>query len=175
MIDKLGERERLFLVGGAVFLVVILGGFGVYQAYHSTLVKLDRTIATRTRQLTEVERLRQEALLLRDQMQQAEAKLAQSATFSLASYLEGQAEQLAGRGSLSYARPQPSVGRGNFQEEILEMKIERLALEQVLRLLWTVETAPVPMHVRDFNLNRRYDDPALLDLTMTVAATRRAG
>jgi general secretion pathway protein M len=175
MIDRLGERERLFLAGGAFLLVVVLGGYGAYQAYSSTLVKLDRTIVTRTRQLTEVDRLRLEALQLRQQIQQAEAKLAQSANFSLASYLEGQAEQLAGRGSLSYARPQPSVNRGQFQEEILEIKLERLALEQVLRLLWTVETAPAPMQVREFNLRKRFDDPALLDLTMTIAATRRSG
>ena len=175
MIDRLGERERLFLLGGAIVLVVILVGFGGYQAYSATLVKLDRAIAARTRQLGEVERLRQEALQLRQQMQQAEAKLAQSAAFSLASYIEGQADQLAGRGSLAYARPQPSVNRGQFQEESLEVRIERLSLEQVLRLLWAVESAPVPMQVRGLNLQRRFDNPALLDLTMTVAATRRTG
>jgi len=175
MIDKLSDRERLFMLGGAIALVVILAGFGGYEAYRSTLTRLDRTIATRTRQLADFEGLRQEALLLQQQMQQAEGKLAQSATFSLATFIEGQAEQVAGRTSLAYARPQSPASRGNLQEEILEAKLERLSLEQVLRLLWVIDTAPVPMHVRDMELRKRFDDPALLDLTLTVSAMRRAG
>jgi len=175
MIDKLNERERLFLLGGAVLLVVLLAGFGGYEFYRSTLVRLDKTIVTRTRQLADFDRLRHEALLLRQQMQQIEGKLAQSADFSLATFIEGQATQVAGRTSLAYARPQPTVTRGALQEEVLEAKLERISLEQLLRLLWTIETAPVPMHVRELNLRKRFDDPALLDLTMTVSAMRRAG
>ena len=175
MIDKLSERERLFLLGGAVTLVVILAGFGVYEAYRSTLVRLDKTIATCTRQLAEFDNLRRDALQLRQQMQAAEGKLAQSASFSLATYIEGQAGQVAGKTSLAYARPQPATNRGDLQVESLEAKLERLSLEQVLRLLWAIETGPVPMQVRDLELRRRFDDPAQLDLTLTVSAMRRAG
>jgi general secretion pathway protein M len=175
MIDKLSERERLFLLGGAIALAVILIGFGGYESYRATLGRLDRTIAARTRQLSTFEQVRQNALQLRQQMQQAEGKLAQSASFSLATFIEGQAGQVAGRTSLSYARPQPPTTRGNLLEENLEAKFERLTLEQVLRLLWMIETGPVPMQVREIDLRKRFDDPALLDLTMTVSAMRRTG
>lgn len=175
MIDKLGDRERLFLLGGTVILVVILVGFGAYEAYRSTLLRLDKTIATRTRQLGDFETRRQEALLLRQQLEQAERKLGASVGFSLASFIEGQAGQVAGRSSLAYARPQPPVSRGNLQEETIEAKLERLTLEQVLRLLWAIETGPVTMQVRTMELRKRFDDPALLDLTLTVSATRRTG
>ncbi len=175
MIDKLNQRERLFLLGGAIALTVILAGFGGYEAYRATLVRLDRTIATRTRQLTEFDELRRDAVLLRQRMQLAEGKLAQSTNFSLATFIEGQAEQIAGRTSLSYARPQPPETRGNLLAENLDAKLERLTLEQVLRLLWIIETGPVPMHVREIDLRKRFDDPALLDLTMTITAIRRSG
>jgi general secretion pathway protein M len=175
MIDKLNDRERLFLLGGAVVLVVILVGFGSYEAYRLKLVRLDKAIATRSRQLADFENRRQEALQLRQQMEQAERKLGESAGFSLATFIEGQAGQIAGKTTLAYARPQPPVSRGNLHEESLEAKLERLTLEQVLRLLWTIESGPVPMQVRAMELRKRFDDPALLDLTLTVSATRRAG
>jgi general secretion pathway protein M len=174
MIDKLNERERLSLLGGAVALVVILAGFGGFEVYRSTLTRLDKTIVTRTRQLADFDNLRRDALLLRQQIQQAEGQLAQSATFSLPTFIEGQAEQVAGRTSLAYARPQPPTSRGDLLEESLEAKLERLTLEQVLRLLWAVETGPVPMQVRDMELRKRFDDPAQLDLMLTVSAMRRS-
>jgi len=175
MIDKFSDRERLFVLGGAVLLVVILAGFGLYEAYRTTLVRLDKTIATRTRQLADFDSRRQEALLLRQQIEQAERKLGESAGFSLATFIEAQATQVAGKTGLAYARPQPPVNRGNLLEESLEAKLERLTLEQVLRLLWAIESGPVPMRVQALELRKRFDDPALLDLTLTISAARRSG
>lgn len=175
MINKLNERERFFLVGGAVVLVVILGGYSIYETYRAAMVRLDRTIAGRTRQLTDFGHQQQQALQIRQQIQQAESKLAQSAGFSLGTYIENQAGLVAGRTALAYVRPQPPVVRGNLQEESIEAKLERLSLEQALRILWAVEAAPAPAHVQQLDLRRRFDDPGLLDMTMTVTATRRAG
>ncbi len=174
MIDKLGERERLFLIGGGIILAVLLIVLGSYWAYRGSLQKLDRTIAVRSRQIGELELVRQEALQLRQKIQLAEGKLGQSADFSLATYVEEQARQLAGGATLAYGRPQAPLTTGDLQEETFELKLEKLSYDQVLRLLWMPETAPVPMRIRSMELKKRFDDPTRLDLVMTVSAMRRS-
>lgn len=173
MIDRLGERERLLLIGGGALLAALLLVFGSYWAYRGALQRLDRSIAVRSRQAGELEVVRREAMQLREKIQQAEGKLGQSAGFSLATYVEEQARQLAGGATLAYGRPQAPVITGDLQEEIFEMKLEKLSYDQVLRLLWMPETAPVPMRIRSMELKKRFDDPTRLDLSMTVSAMRR--
>lgn len=173
MIDRLGERERLVLIGGGALLAVLLVVFGSYWAYRDSLQRLDRTIALRSRQAGELELVRREATQLREKIQQAEGKLGQSGGFALATFVEEQTRLLAGGATLAYGRPQAPVMTGDLQEETFEMKLEKLSYDQVLRLLWMPETAPVPMRIRSVELKKRFDDPTRLDLSMTVSATRR--
>ncbi len=173
MSRTLSDRERTVLIVGGVVVAAILLYVGVFESYRGMLTRLDKSIATRTQQLAELEELRGEARALQQQIREAEGKLTESGGFSLVKFTEDLAARTAGRGALTYARPQPAATRGELQEESLETRIERLSLEQVLRLLWGIQNAPVPMRVRGLQLNKRFDAPAQLDLTLTISAMRK--
>jgi hypothetical protein len=58
--------------------------------------------------------------------------------------------------------------------ETLELRLERQPLEQVLRLLWEIENNPTaPMRIASLRLQRRFENHALLDATMTMNAYRK--
>jgi hypothetical protein len=170
---SLHQRDRLALVFGSVVVALLLLGGGVIAA--STMLKrLDRTIATRSQAMRDIGQLRGEAQILQQQLRQAEGKLSQTAGVSLITVVEGLANRVGGQGNLSYLRPTASSAKDGLQTETMELKLERQSLQQVLRLLWEIENNPsAPMGIVSLRLQRRFDDHALLDATMTMTAYRK--
>jgi len=88
-------------------------------------------------------------------------------------FLEQTASQIGGRENLVLMRPLPSVVQGKLRIETTEFKLERLDMEQVLRILQEMEQASPPMRVDRLHLKQRFDNAAQLDMSVTVSAARR--
>lgn len=167
----LQNRNVLILGATVIILLLWVGGLATTGV---ALGRLERTVATRSQALREIERLRGEARFLQQQIGQREAKLARTEGGSAVTILEGLAGRLAGQGRLAYLRPLSALAQDGLQAETVELKLERLSLEQVLRLLWEIENSPAaPMRVAELRLQRRFDDHALIDLTATISAYRK--
>ena len=170
---SLSERDRAALLIGSVVVGLLLLVGGVI-AVSTQLKRLDRTIATRSQALLDIARLRGEAQVLQQQIQQAEVKLTQAAGASLLTVVEGLANRVGGQGNLAYLRPTTSSAQNGVQTETMELKLERQTLQQMLRLLWEIENNPsAPMGIASLRLQRRFDNHALLDATMTMNAYRK--
>lgn len=170
---SLDLRDRKTLIIGALVLALLLV-FGALITAGMALGRLDRTIASRTAALREMEPLRSEARLLQQQIRQQEEKLARGEAGSAITVVEGLTTRLAGKGNLTYLRPLASVAKDGLQLETLELKVEKLSLEQLLRLLWEIEnSAAAPMRVANFSVQRRFENHALLDVILQVNAYRK--
>lgn len=168
---NLRDRTTMLLGGGAVVVLLLIGGI---IATGTALKRLDRTIATRTQTLHDLGRLRGEAQLLQQQIRQAEEKLARTEGISLTTVAEAMASRIGGEGNLAYLRPTASSSQDGVQAETMELKLERLSLQQVLHLLWEIDNNPAaPMRIASLRLQRRFDNHALVDATLTMNAYRK--
>jgi general secretion pathway protein M len=174
MISQLNPRERLFVFIGAVLLVLVLLYLLILAPYRNALSRLDNQTAVRSRQLQEVQVLRADYLALQQDVSQIERQLENSRGFSALTFVENIVGKAAGRDNLVSMRPQPPVTTNQFTIESVEVKLEKLALRQVLELLWSVENAATPMQVKNLLLKQRFDDRSQLDATMTITALRGA-
>ena len=166
-------RDRKTLIFGGLLLALLLVCGALITAW-SALGRLDRTIASRSAALREMEPLRGEARVLLQQIRQQEEKLARGEAGSAVTVVEGLATRSAGKTNLLYLRPLASVTKDGLQLETLELKVEKLSLEQLLRLLWELEnSAAAPMRVANLNVQRRFDNHALLDVILHVNAYRK--
>ncbi len=166
-------RDRKTLIGGGLLLCLLLILVLLITAW-ATLGRLDRTIASRSAALREMEPLRSEARLLQQQIRVQEEKLVKGESGSLITVIEGLAIRMAGKENLSYLRPLAAEAKDGLQLETLELKVERLSLEQLLRLLWELENSPAaPMHVANLNVQRRFENHAMLDVVLKVNAYRK--
>ncbi len=173
MLANLSNRERLTLgIGGAVAFLLLLV-FGVIAPYRDSLTRLDTRIDSRRQQLAQVQQLKQEYQALQRQASEVEAQLARSGGFSLFSFVESAAGQIAGKENLTYMRPQPAVTHEGVREESVEIRVEKVRLEQVVRLLHAVESADALVRVKSLRLRNRFDDKSKLDAVLTVAAFGR--
>ena len=171
---QLEPREKLFLAVGAIFILLIVGIFGIYRPYQNAVIEAERSIVSKQRQLDQLRELVAEYKTLQNRMQRAEAKLDGPAGGSALALLEGLAVRIGSRENLNYIRPQPPQVEGAFRIENLDAKLEKLTLQQVVRLLWELERSETLLQVKNLHLKQRFDDETRLDATLTVSALRRS-
>ena len=173
MIKTLNQRERYVLVAGAVVVGLLLVIFGLVIPYQKSIARLDGAISSRQKQLQETRQLQVDYQLLQLQAGQLQRDLGRNQAVPPLTFLEETTNRLAGREHLVLMRPLPAVVQGQLRIETTEFKLERLDLEQALRILQEVEQARPPMRVDRLHLKQRFDNAAQLDMTVTVSATRR--
>ena len=133
------------------------------------MLRLDKKIAAKQLQLKEVRNLQAEYQSLQKQLDHAQKALNSKGSLSPLAKVEELASNIASRENLSYIRPQPPQTQGDIRIDNLDVKLEKLSLEQVLQLLWQVESPASQMQVKHFRIKQRFDNAAQLDLTMTVS------
>lgn len=173
MIKELNQRERYVLAGGAVVLGLLLIIFAVVLPYGTAIERLDKSISSRQRQLEEVRQLQADYRVLKQQAGQLQRDLGRREVTSPLTFLEETTSRIGGRENLVLMRPLPAATQGQLRIETTEFKLERLGLEQVLRILQAVEQARPPMRVVRLHLKQRFDNAAQLDMNVTVSSTRR--
>jgi general secretion pathway protein M len=172
-IDQMEQREKIFLAIGAVFILFVIIVFGLYQPYRNALARTEKKIAVKQIQVEEVRKLQAEYQTLQNRMKRAETKLVSTSGLSALALVEDIASNIGGRENLSYIRAQPPQSRGEFRIENLDVKFEKLPLQQVVRLVLGIETSTTQMQVKNLRLKQRFDNSSQLDVTMTVSVFRR--
>lgn len=170
MFHQLSQRERLVLLAGGLFLLVMLVWFAVISPYRQAMSTLDGKITARQKQLEDLRGLQQQYLQLKQSLDQAERRMDQATTFSIFAFMENLAARHVDRSNLVSMRPQPTVEREGFREESVEIKLDRVGLGQLVGLLQDMEAAESPMQVKSLRIKTRYDDQRRLDSVLTVAA-----
>ena len=83
------------------------------------------------------------------------------------------AGRCTGRENLASMRPQPPAAVGEFREESVEVRLERVRLGQLVQLLFALDSAEAYLKVKELRIKSRFDDRSLLDAVLTVASYRR--
>ncbi|MBN1141796.1 MAG: hypothetical protein JXB25_08395, partial [Deltaproteobacteria bacterium] len=102
----------------------------------------------------------------------AEQKTSSSGDFSLFAFFEKQVLDIARKENLVHMLPQTPNVRDGFEETSLEVKLEKITLDQMVRLLFAVENADAFLQVRNLRIKKRPDKSTLLDVTLNVASIK---
>ncbi|MDY0267561.1 type II secretion system protein GspM [Trichloromonas sp.] len=173
MFQQLSQRERLILLAGGLFLLAVLTWFAVISPYRQAMDGLDGKIGARQQQLAELRNMQEQYFELKQSLDRAERQMEQATTFSIFAFMENLAARHVDRANLVSMRPQPALEREGFREESVEIKLERVALGQLVGLLRDMETAESPLQVKSLRIKTRFDDKRRLDSVLTVAAYGR--
>ncbi|MBE0596322.1 MAG: type II secretion system protein M [Desulfuromonadales bacterium] len=173
-LPQINPRERLALIVGALVVLMTVLVMGVILPYRAAMANLDTRIASRQQQAQEIQSLRQEYLLLQRQLAEAEARAAKSRDFSLFSFIENTAGQVAGRENLVYMRPQVGATQDGIREEAVEVKLEKVQLDQLIRFLHALESTDAYLQVKNLRVRTRFDNRAQIDAVMTISMFGRS-
>ncbi|WP_321368629.1 type II secretion system protein GspM [uncultured Desulfuromusa sp.] len=168
-IDQLEKREKLYLLVGIIVILATIIFYGIYQPYHQQLIRLDKKIASKQSQLKEVRNLQAEYQSLQKQVDNTQKKMSTGGSLSPLAKVEELASNVVSREKLSYIRPQPPQIQEDIRVDNLDIKLEKLSLEQMLQLLWEIEAPESQMQIKNFRSKKRFDNSSEIDLTMTIS------
>lgn len=174
---RLTRREQQFLLWGGVAALLILG-YGLVvgvRTYSDRLAQLDRLAQNKESDLKAISALTTNYRQLRDEVSRLESKIDRDrGSFSLLSFLETTAAQTNLRSQIAYIRPQPATTVDAFREISVEVRVENVTLDQVVRLLGALEGSPHFIRIKNLHLRTRFSDSRYLDATLIVATYDRA-
>jgi general secretion pathway protein M len=78
-------------------------------------------------------------------------------------------EEIGIKGKASQIVPVKGEDRGEYVEDAAEVKLEGLSANDAVNLLYRLEKGTRPVLIKKANIRTRFDDPAKLDLTLTIA------
>jgi general secretion pathway protein M len=176
MINRLSDREKIFVFSGGALLLLLFLWLGVINPYRQGIGLAESHIASRKQQLEEVRRLQQEYFGLQRVLASAEKKLAGSTAsgFSLFSYVEDATTRTGVRENLVSMRPQTPQVLGDYREESVEIRLERIGLEQLVRFLYVIESADAALQTKTLRIKPRFDNREQLDTVLVVSSLQRA-
>ncbi len=172
MIARLDTRERYIVLAGGLFLVAVIIWLLLLNPYFTTMQNLDRQIEGQRRNLERIEAMRHHIDDLRQQLAAVDSR--QRSSRPLFSQVENLTNQTGIREQLLAMRPQPDSVQGGFKQQLVELRLERVMLSQLVRFLHAVEYDSNGIQVRSLRVRPRFDDRSRLDVSLVLMSLERA-
>jgi len=165
---RLESRDRLRL-GIAIALLLLLAI--IFSAANDRIDRLRKKLAGRETDVAEMLVLKQRYLEAHRVSQRFANRL--SATRSDDSPARV-IEEIGIKGKGSQIRPIKMEERGDFLEDVAEVKIDGLTTNEAVNLIFKLEKGSRPVIIKRALLKTRFDDPSHLDLSLTIALLKTA-
>lgn len=171
MMTRLNSREKTVVGSGLAVLAGLFVWFVLLSPYFSTMNNLERRIAAHRHSLDRVEKIRDQVVELRQQLVDVETRRKNKRP--LFSQVENLTEQTGVREQLLSMRPQPATTQGKFRQQLVEIRLEKISLAQLVKLLHAVEYRSGGVQVKSMRVKPRFDDRSLLDVNMILMSLER--
>jgi len=168
--SHLSRREKTVIsIGLAISVSIIIYGF-ILSPWIERYNNLERIIKRKEMQYTEMVQLQKEYLRLRKKLEDLEKVASRGRhNFSLLAFMEGISTKAKIKDHVISMKPLTFPVGEHYRESAVQVKIERVVLEQIVEYLKLIERSPRPLRVKTLHIRNRYDEPGMLDVNITVS------
>ncbi len=163
---SMSPRDQRLFIGliVAILVGVVALGFISGRRY---IHRLNEDIARKEQQLQRLVDVRSDYVQLKSRIEALEEKMGKGEDFSLTAFLERSAN------GIGFSEPVNIQSRGEtanegFTETLVDVKIRKAALDQIIRYLFAVETAPQQLRIKSVRLKTTFRSRELLDAEIEV-------
>lgn len=167
--QNLGTRERVFVMGAGVAVLLIFLFIMVIDPMLVYSKQLDKQMIAAQRDLQEIQKLQQDYQRQKSILDRLNSQLKRQKNFSMLSRLEELAKQTDTRGKILYIKPTVSSPNDAYEEESVEIKMEDVTLEQLIQYLFQIENSPQFMKIKRLYMKPRLDNRQLLSVIFRVS------
>jgi general secretion pathway protein M len=165
---RLSSRERVFLGAATLALGVTIGYIFVIDPLWEAQMRLRARIAAKEREVREVAALGHTYETLRQDVDRL--RPLQSAALSPFAVLEGLAMNTFGRDKLVAISPAGRETYDGVEQETIELKLSGVSLQEVVALLYKIDTTGSMLRCTNLTIKKRYKDPYTYDVALTAIA-----
>lgn len=168
-IDKLERREKKFVLAGLLFVAFFMLIQVVILPYLHARSALSNSVERREAEIVDMKLLSQEYRSLNSRKDTITRLLGKrSPDFSLFSFLEEQAAVVEVKERVTYMKPSKNEIEGKLSELIVEMKLEKISLTQLVELLKKIELKEKVVMVRKMIVQESSQQHGGLDIILNV-------
>lgn len=168
-IKNLEPRERLFLLGGVVFLICfIFVRFAIIPLIDAK-TNLKQSTERKREELVKIKELQQEYITLKKEEGNIQAMINErGATFSLFTFLDQQAEKVQVKKQIKYMKPSVIEGEDSLNETMVEMKFQLISLESLVGFLRLIESKQNVVFVKRISIQENGTEAGSLDAILQI-------
>jgi type II secretory pathway component PulM len=167
-------REIALLAAAAGVVTAVLVQVAIVSPLRARIVRANSRVERLETELLRATGMAGDVRRLQGELGAAEARIEPGQKTNLLTLLESLAEEAGAKGQLESIKPRPASDNPAYPETRVEVSLKGATLEQAVRFLYRIETAPMHLIVRSIRIKSRADDSGLLDVSFSVSSFVRA-
>ncbi len=163
------REQRLILAAG-----VFLGAVFIWSVILDPLMQkndvLNRKIKAKRNELAQMVRLRSSVVQDRDGIERIKGVIEQRGNgFSVFAHLEHLATKAEMKERIVHIKPQRETKVGEFRESVVEIKLERITMQELIRFLYQIETSQDLLYMKNLKMKSGIPGAGDAGLGVTVS------
>jgi len=168
-IDNLDSRERKVLLGGILFVLCFLVIQFAVVPFWDGRNNLETSIKKKSEELVKIKELQDEYMRLRVQEGGIRTKIMERTPgFTLFTYLDKQVTKADVKKQIKYMKPSTLEGDDDLNESMVEIKLQRTTLEDLVSFLLLVESEENVVSISRISIQDSGKEQGYLDVIMQV-------
>lgn len=167
---KLSLREKVIVVLGSALVLFALFWAVVIDPVNAKTALLDKKIDYLQKRQVELSALSKRYDSLNAQLTAVKQKVVHGKEFSILSHLETIAQSRGLKANITQMKPKPGQNTRHYKESVVEIKMTKVDLDQIVGYLHEVENGAEPLRIKLLHLAPRFDNPDLLDANFDIAS-----
>jgi hypothetical protein len=166
---QLAKREKYLIFLAVIVIVLALVIQLAIMPFVEKKEQYKNKATANQKNLQEMVRLRQEYLVLQQGSEVLAQRLAKRPkSFTLFSFLEKAAGDAGVKENIKSMKPSASTGKGPFKESLVEMKLERITLGQMVGYLKLIESPDMLVSIKRISIQSNKKETQYLDAILQV-------
>jgi general secretion pathway protein M len=166
---QLAKREKDLIALAVIIIVFAVIIQLVVMPFFEKRERYRNNVTVKQNNLQQMVALRQEYLLLqKDSDTLAQRLTSRPKSFTLFSFLEKAAGDAGVKNNIKYMKPSASTGTGPFKESLVEMKLERITLGQMVGYLKLIESPGKLVSIKRISIQSNKKETQFLDAILQV-------
>jgi len=167
--NKLEKREKRIVVAGVIFLVC----FALFQLTVSPLLQArqqtQKALIQKKEDIKKIRQLQEEYRQLQNQAVNIQNRLQKrSPSFTLFSFIEERATTAKVKQQIKSMTPSTSEGEGQLQESRVDLKLDKISLQQLVDFLQQIESTDDVVTIKRISIQENSKEEGLLDVVMQI-------
>lgn len=169
-LGRLNPRERLLVGTFAGLLALTVVYLAVIEPVIEGRRTMERKIETLTRDIGAMENLAARIRRLEKDLGRKTAPTNASKDFSLFSFVDRATAASVAAEAIASMNPSRRKLPEGLEENAVELRLQDVALSELVGLLRQIELAEEPVYIKRLDLRRRYDDRSRFDAVIVAGA-----
>jgi general secretion pathway protein M len=168
-LQKLEKREKRVVMAGAIFLVCFIVFHFAVSPLLQARQQTQKALIQKSEDIKKIRQLQKEYRQLQNQAENIQNRLQKrNPSFTLFSFIEERATKANVKQQINSMTPSTSEGEGPLQESRVDLKLEKISLQQLVDFLQQVESKDDVVAIKRISIQENSKDEGLLDVVMQI-------